>query len=190
MKQLLSLTLLFTIRLAFAQDYNSEVALLHDNYERGKFLASAFELYEGTHSYEDSVIRVSSFRSEAHSLALDSLREVDSLLTTQIDQYLIHYGYPSREEFGELLSLTPYYILLHSRFPEIQDKHFNRLYEAYEDGDLEQRRLIGFLEKRYEDRFQKNFQSYTVEEERLHELMRNLGYGKTQARRDFFDRFR
>lgn len=191
MKQLLSLLLLLSIFSQLqAQDYRSNVALLNDKHDRSEFLISVYNLNQEVRSYEDSVVSAGGFQSEAHQLALDSLLEVDSILSKQIDEYLQLYGFPSREDYSEIVRITPWLILHHSRFREIKDKNFDKLYTAYEDGDLEQRRLIGYLEREYRSRFQREYQSYAVEDQLLEELMKELELKKGSAKKNLFNRLR
>ncbi len=124
--------------------------------------------------YEDSVMVVAGFRSNEHIAAIDSMYRVDSVLTLKIDEYLNTYGYPEKENYGEIATMTPWLILNHSPIEKIRLKHFKTLYEAYRDENLAERRMIDFLEREYSFRFKKEFSSYSADKARMKELMAAL----------------
>ncbi|MDZ7845964.1 MAG: hypothetical protein U5L96_03920 [Owenweeksia sp.] len=171
--------------LSKAQDYNSPVQYLHSNLERKRFLISVYHLYQSVRDYEDSVMIASGWKSEPHLTSIDSLYEVDSILIRKIDQYLDHYKYPDRKGFEEVPRITPWLVLNHSRNAQIRQKHFPVLYQAYQEGNLEERRLLKFLEDEYERQFERNFQSYAVEEARVGELMQVLELMPARGRKLF-----
>lgn len=157
-----------------AQPPMKSVELLHSNYHRAKFLKSVFQWNEQVQEYEDSVMAAAGWGSDEHQAAIDSLNAVDSMLIAGIDQYLHHYGFPTKDDFDEPMRITPLVILNRSTNVELRSKHFPKLYKAYQKGDLEQRRLLGFLEESYKNAYGKNFQSYARGEERLDVLMKEL----------------
>ncbi len=167
----------------FAQSHNATVEFLNSKLERGRFLHSVFLLDQDVREYEDSVMVASGWKSTEHLKAIDSLMLVDSLLTSQISKYLDFYGFPDKEDFSEVPRITPWLVLHHSSNSEIKRKHFPKLYEAYEDGNLEERRLLMLLQGEYEKIHQQEFQSYSRDEARIRELMKALDLMPAKARK-------
>lgn len=142
--------------------------------ERIGYLQALHSTDEAIRYYEDSVMLASGFKSEEHLAAIDSLYEIDSVLSIKIDSYLRTYGYPEKKVYGETATMTPWMILRHSPVQSIRRNHFKTLYRAYKDEDLEERRLVQFLEDEYERQFLKAFNSYRMGEQRIEELMKVL----------------
>lgn len=168
---------------AFSQNVNTPISALNSTAEKVKFLEAVYHTNRAIEAYEDSVMYASGFRSEAHLGAIDSLNLVDSLLSGRIDQYLSFYNYPNREELGEKATLAPWLVLQESENRSLRLKHFNKLFDAVEDENLEDRRVVEFLEKQYKLTFHKRFQSYAVEQKRMGELMQALDLKPKRARR-------
>ena len=79
-----------------------------------------------------------------------------------------------KDEYGEVANMTPWLILNHSPIEKIRLDHFKTLYKAYKDDNLEERRIIEYLEREYRQRFDKEYRSYSVEKVRMKELMAAL----------------
>lgn len=139
--------------------------------DRIGYLKAIYSNDRAVRLYEDSVMVVAGFRSQEHLAAIDSMYRMDSILTLKINDYLITYGYPEKEEYGEVANMTPWLILNHSPIEKIRLNHFKTLYKAYKDEELEERRLIEYLEREYRVRFDKEYRSYSVEKVRMKELM-------------------
>ncbi|WP_417611504.1 hypothetical protein [Owenweeksia hongkongensis] len=168
MRTLFTLFLILTLSaIGFAQPQNTLE-------QRIKYLNSIYNTHKAINFYEDSVMVVSGFRSEEHLAAIDSLKQVDVVLTHRIDTYLNTYGYPEKELYGETANQTPLLILQQSALYDVRKSQTKCLYKAYKKDDLELSRLIGFLESEYEYRFQKTYQSYLQDEPRLKDLMTAL----------------
>lgn len=152
------------------------ISHLQSTYDRTVFLRSLYDSDREVRRFEDSVMLADGWRSPEHLAAISQLHGTDSLNTLKIDRYLDLYSYPEKEEFeGEdEARIAPWQILLHSRNREIRRKHFAAIYKAYEEGNLETRRLLLFLEDEYERSFGKNFQSYNQGERRIEELSKAL----------------
>lgn len=168
MRTLFTISLIFTLTgISFAQPQNTLE-------QRIKYLHNIYTTHKAINYYEDSVMVVSGFRSEEHLAAIDSLRKVDIVLANKIDVYLNTYGYPEKELYGETANLTPLLILQQSNLYDVRKSQTKRLYKAYKQEEIEQSRLIRFLESEYEYRFQKNYQSYLQDEPRIKDLMTAL----------------
>ncbi len=123
---------------------------------------------------EDSVMHTDGWRSTEHLAAIKRLREIDSMNTLKIDRYLDFHGYPEKDQFEEEAQIAPWLVLIHSQNQEIRKKHFNKLYEAYKDENLEIRRFLLFLEDEYQGVYHKDFQSYSQGSLRVEELIKEL----------------
>ncbi len=172
---LLSAFLLLSIS-CFSQKWSAPVSSLVQDDEQKKFLESVFHLRQRVDVYEDSVMRASGFRSEAHLLAIDSLHFMDSALAFSIDDFLSRYGYPAAARYGDLANRTPLMILGMSRDTSLRKHNFSILLSAYRDGEIPQRTFMEYLENEYSLRTRKRFKSYAREEARIRELMRALNY--------------
>lgn len=138
--------------------------------DRIKLLESINRTDKSIRSYHDSVRTATGFHSEQHLEAIDSVLMVDSLLGIKISDYLDMYGYPELEEYGETATLTPWLILHHSKNIKLKRQYYKTIYNAYEDENLSERRVIEYLEDMYILQFRKNFQSYNQNEMRIKEL--------------------
>lgn len=167
MRTLLTLALLLTLSSAFSQALTTVE-------QRTKFLNNVYLTHKAVNHYEDSVLAVTGFHSPEHLLAIDSLREMDTVLSKKISHYLNTFGYPPKDVYGETANLTPWYILQQSTRHDIKTSQFSCLYKAYKKDELELRRLIAYLENEYEYQFQKNYQSPLQDELRLKDLMSSL----------------
>ena len=169
-----TVVLLMAALLVKAQPEVNEVLILSQTKSRINYLEKIYDLDQEVRHYEDSVMYASGFHSPPHLAAIDSLRKVDSLLSHKIDRYLKTYGYPERKEYGEKATLAPLLILNHTADQQLRMDHIKDVYKAYRDEQLEQRRLIEYLEKAYQYQFQKDFQSYSQDEMRVRELLQAL----------------
>ena len=140
---------LFNPRL-LAQTNNEGISNLEVSGEKGIFLNSVYQSDRAVRHFEDSVMIADGWRSSTHLKAIQQLWYVDSLNTLKIDQYLDDHGYPDKENFSNDARVAPWKVLLHSLNKEVRRKHFNDLYDAYKDGDLETRRFLLFLEDEYQ----------------------------------------
>ncbi len=164
--------LIFLLTLTSLQTVTSQTRFNLDFLEdRIGYLKAIYSNDRAVRFYEDSVMAVAGFRSEEHLAAIDSMYRMDSVLTLKINDYLITYGYPERDEYGEVANMTPWLILNHSPIEKIRLDQFKTLYKAYKEDNLEERRLIEFLEREYRVRFDKEYRSYSVEKVRMKELM-------------------
>ncbi len=173
---------LFNPRL-LAQTNNEGISNLEGSGEQGIFLSSVYQSDRAVRHFEDSVMLADGWRSSTHLEAIQQLRYVDSLNTLKIDQYLDDHGYPDKENFSDDARVAPWQILLHSRNKEVRRKHFNDLYDAYKDGDLETRRFLLFLEDEYQRVYEKDFKSYNQGNQRIDELIKELENDGLQRRK-------
>lgn len=181
LKTLLFLPLLFSLlTLPFlnanlkAQADPNGINSLEGNREKELFLLAIYQSDRAARHFEDSVMLANGWRSDAHLASIRQLRRTDSINTLKVDQYLDVHGFPDRKNFEDEARIAPWQVLVHSQNKEIRRKHFNDLYEAYKDGDLETRRFLLFLEDEYQKSFEKNFQSYYQGSQRVEELIEEL----------------
>ncbi len=159
----------------FAQSsYRSDVAGLYKFEYREAFLKSVQEVYIKTSDFEDSIMVAEGFRSEKHLAAIDSLHKLDTILFKQMGTYLQLYGYPPRAKYGEKLSFTPYMVLSRCNVLSLKRKYYSTFYKAHQAGDLEQRRIIEYLQDLHRIQTGKEFKSYHQDERRLKELTKAL----------------
>jgi hypothetical protein len=142
--------------------------------DRIGYLKAIYSNDRAVRLYEDSVMVVAGFRSDEHLAAIDSMYRMDSTLTAKINDYLNTYGYPEKESYGDIATLTPLLILNHSANENVRLSHFKTLYKAYKEDNIEERRIIEFLEREYRLRFNKEFRSYSRDKARIKELMQEL----------------
>lgn len=142
--------------------------------EQEFFLLSLYRLDQEIRRFEDSVMLADGWHSAEHLAAIRRLRTTDSINSLKVDRYLDAHGYPVRENFSDEARNAPWQILVHSLNNDIRRKHFNDLFGAYKDGDLETRRFLLFLEDEYQKVYKKNFQSYSQGEQRVEELIKAL----------------
>lgn len=171
----------FLLVIGFSTSLKSQTKTFNLEAREGRiaYLKAIYSNDKAIRLYEDSVMAVAGFRSSEHLSAIDSLYMMDSILTIKIDDYLKTYGYPEKDYYGEIATMTPWVILNHSPIEKIRLDHFKLLYRAYKDENLEERRILDFLEREYRERFQKNLKSYNVGPQRIKELMSALELKKT-----------
>ncbi len=138
--------------------------------DRIKLLTIIYKNDKAVRQYQDSVRYASGFHSTEDLMAIDSVFKMDTMLTARIVSYLGTFGYPELETYGEIPTLTPWMILHHSKNEKVKRSNYKILYKAYEDENLEQRRIIEYLEDLYELKFQKQFHSYLRDQARIKEL--------------------
>lgn len=172
-------TTMFTARVK-AQEM-LPVKELQNHSQRQQFLENAFQYDQSLRHYQDSTLLASGFNSEANVQAVDSLHHAENRLSQLMDQYLRIYGYPEKDEYSEVACVAPCWILNHCNNLELKRKNFPVLYQAYKDENLARRRLIDFLETMYSQTYNKEFNSYNIEERRLAELIKTLNLKKLSS---------
>ena len=174
MRLLLTLSLIFTLTgISIAQPQNTLK-------QRIKYLNSIYSTHKAINYYEDSVMVVSGFRSPEHLAAIDSLKQVDVVLTNKIDTYLNTYGYPEKDLYGETANQTPLLILQQSALYDVRKSQTKCLYKAYKKEEIEPSQFTAYLEGEYKYRFQKAYQSYLQDEPRIKDLMAALDFKSTK----------
>ncbi len=173
-KFIIPLCCLFFPQFGYSQDVNSDAGLFIKDSQRSRYLTSIFNLDQRIRFYEDSVMQASGWKSPEHLAAIDSLWQIDSILVLKIDDYLDRFGYPNKDNFDEIPHITPFVILHHSNNEFLREKHFPKLYRAYQDEDLEESRLLLYLESTYRTAVGKEPNFYGPDEKQIDELMKVL----------------
>lgn len=73
------------------------------------------------------------------------LMRFDSLLFSDVENYLDRFGYPSRKVTGEAANI-PFFILSYAT-AGVKEKHLDQLWGAVRNGDLEAKTLVFYIDK-------------------------------------------
>lgn len=107
----------------------------------------------------------------------------DSLNLVKIEAYLSHYGHPRRAEVGDAAD-APWTVIHHAQGYAVRDRHFEMLYEAYLNGDINYTAISFYLDRMYEIQFGERLPitgKYTPEY-KIEQLTEGLGLDERRLR--------
>jgi len=82
----------------------------------------------------------------------------DGINLKKIEAYFERFGYPSKIELGRDAATAPWLVIHHSTDTGIRDMHFEILYKAYLDGDIDDTAMSLYLGRTYEIIFDERHQ--------------------------------
>ncbi|HHS95784.1 MAG TPA: hypothetical protein ENJ45_04275 [Phaeodactylibacter sp.] len=108
----------------------------------------------------------------------------DSLNLERVEKYLSVYGHPTKE-MGHLAAGTPWLVIHHAQGFETRVRNFERIYEAYLKGDIDDGAISFYLGRMYEvknDGKRLRMKSPYKPDDEINLLIKELGLEKKQAR--------
>ena len=73
----------------------------------------------------------------------------DSINLSKIEKYFEIYGYPNKNELGEIAAFTPWAVIHHANTYEERERNFQKLYEAYLNKNIDDASISRFLGRMY-----------------------------------------
>lgn len=73
----------------------------------------------------------------------------DEINLIKVEKYLEFYGYPDKE-FGDKATTTPWLVIHHAQGYEARERNFEKVYEAYLKGDIDNVAISFYLGRMYE----------------------------------------
>jgi hypothetical protein len=105
-----------------------------------------------------NVIETFGYDSEEHRTISEKMQTTDAENYYRIDAVLKKFGYPSIDSVGEEAAKTPWLVIHHSPIYEHRVKWFPAIYSAYQDGNINESRMLLFLERMQHWKFKETFQ--------------------------------
>ncbi len=115
--------------------------------------------------------------SNEHIEFMKRLNQLDSLNYLKVDRYLLKHGYPNKMEYGQEACIAPWMVIHHSNSIEKRNKHFDLLYSAYKDEDLDYNAFSLYLGRTYKMIFNQRFRTNgnRTQNEEIDDLIKELG---------------
>jgi hypothetical protein len=136
--------------------------------DRKKFLLQILEddqtVRDG--NVESSLITSYGYNSEEHMEFINEQWEQDEINLQKVELYLKKYGYPKKDLFGKDATIAPWLVIHHSTNTAVRNRHFDILYKAYQDGNIDQTAFLMYLNRTYKFTFREDFNmegSYSAE---------------------------
>lgn len=95
--------------------------------------------------------------SEEMRLAILAQVQLDLENLAKVELILMKFGYPGSAVVGRNTSDIPLMVIHHSQTYEIRVKHFETLYTAYLDGQINENLFSTYLERMYQMKFEERF---------------------------------
>ena len=120
---------------------------LKSNSDHKKFLEGVFLSDQLVREKEIQMSINCGYKSIEHKEAIQEMLKMDSINLLQIKQYLIKFEYPHKENVGEIASITPWLIIHHCGYPEVQLEYFSTIYTAWKMDCIDDDRFELFLSR-------------------------------------------
>lgn len=120
--------------------------------------------------------------SEEYMEYLKAQWKQDEINLIKIEKYLEIHGYPEKE-MGDMATTTPWMVIHHSQGYETRERNFEKVYEAYLKGDIDDGAISFYLGRMYE---MKNGERLRMEspyraEDEINQLIKELNLEKKKA---------
>lgn len=146
----LALLLLFILSGCFQEP--AKDIQLESTAEKQLFLETIFEKDQGVRDGKrdaELVLRYGKDSKEAVAYA-EAQGEQDAKNLSNIAWYLKTYGYPDKNELGEIAAMTPWVVVHHSTDIGVRNEYFEDLYRAYLREDIDETAFAMYLGRTYE----------------------------------------
>jgi hypothetical protein len=125
---------------------------LESTAEKQLFLETIFEKDQGERDGKrdaELVLKYGKDSKEAMAY-VEAQWEQDANNLSNIAWYLKTYGYPDKNELGEIAAMTPWVVVHHSTDIGVRNEYFEDLYRAYLREDIDETAFAMYLGRTYE----------------------------------------
>lgn len=133
------------------------------------FLDNLFQADQKLRQGQDFSIMLEHGReSEEYNKFLIEFIEQDSINLLKTEKYLKEFGYPNKDEVGELEAYAPWAVIHHSAKFATLKKNFHYIYNAFKNGSIDESSISLYLNGMYEIKYRNRFHTngkFDVQEE-------------------------
>jgi len=122
--------------------------------------------------------------SKEHREYTKAQQKQDEINIKKIEAYFEKFDYPLRVKLGRDAAMAPWLVIHHLTDTGLRDKHFEILYKAYLNGDIEDTQLSLYLDRSYNFIFGERYQMKSPyrSEDQINILIEKLGLEERRAK--------